>query len=536
MREAFGVDPLDQKQLSQHGIEPKGALIAMRVKIGQVNAFVVAVTINSSRRFDGLLRKVAAERLLASHLQTTTTDGMTITTAYRKRPDGHISEEFAYTLRHGIAVIALDSSQMQRTAERLEVKQTSSDPKFTQHAANVIRAINSIKSTDSLLADQRFQSYLQQHKTQSQIILHIPPAITPQVSAVTKSKHIATRPSDLYALAPRKLAAPAQMLPILSALQHANPFTEGISAVSFGSFGVKIHSALPITESLGRNIRAYAPEGGDPEKLFAFLHKHAIASLKLSLNPPQIHPTLEQFLPSSISAQQIYELLRQHTSLDMQKDIIPALTGHALVALYHVHSRIYRRMYDPMLLPQFLEFAIVAELKDPKLAHATLQKLAENLEIAGRKTRRIIHSDGQIQYWIPSWPGTVAHWTIVDRFFIYSLSPRPLKLSLDALHNPNKRTHTQTSPLSSHLRHIGNWSVHLDLKNLLQAINALDIPFSLKLIINNAFLMIKNIQAIQFTYQHTQQQIELQLKVQLQQSKSENSGSSSNTKHKEISP
>lgn len=488
-RNALGVDPLSASSFAKHGIDTNGPLLAARVKIANQKGIVVAVGVSHPSKFEALLQQIGKQRLLINH----TLRKDSITTLYRKRKQS-ISEEFAYTFHKGIGIVILPVKPKAKKATQA-----------TSIGATIAAALRKLKTTESLQGDATLQRKWKRWKDKTQILIYTP--------------NDPKKKSSLQALKVAQARTSGPLLQtVIQTLRRYNPFSESTSALSFGSDGIQLDAGLPLAASQVKQMQSIAPSTGKASQLSHLLHKRAILGLKFSLNPQKLPALFGRALSTSrtsITPQSLYALLKKHTGLDLQKDLLPALSGHAMLTLYHVSPKVYQRFQrSPMLLPSSLELAVVAELQDKKKAQKVLNTLAKVLTIAGAKAKKVPTHDKRPQYKIRAWPGATAYWTIVGNYFIYSLGKMPVKLAVQALRKPAFRLYPQAPP--SALTSNQSIATYVHLPNLMRTFNSLYVSFGIKMLVTNFYLMnLKNVEALSLSYQPGKEQIELQARVQL---------------------
>lgn len=505
-KNALGVDILDAKNLGKHGIDGNGTLLASRVKQAGHKGFVIAVPVSSASRFETLLQTLAQQRFLARHKEAKQVGKASIVTLYRKRKQG-LSEEFAYTFQNGIALVARPVFVGKPTQK-------------TTHGLEVIQALLKLKPEESLQKDAGFKSVLKKWSNKAQAVLYTPPktkkaAPKSAKAKAPKGKGATTRPVKA------KPKLPARNVPltqtIISRLRRTNPFSESTTAITFGAEGLKMDAALPLSSDLAKRLQKSVPSSGKAANLLNLMNRKSIASFKLSANPDSLPKALARLLGSSgtkLSPKLLYDLLKKHTGLDLQKDVLPALTGHAMLSLYHVSPRIYQRLqHSPIWLPSMLELAVVAELRDKKKAIKVMETLAKNLKIGGGRVRTVPTHDKRKQYKILAFPNATAYWTVVDNYFIYAIGKNPIKLAVQALRKPKFRLYKKAPEALTDNK---TMAFYINLPLLMRTFNSLYVPFAVKMIVNNFYLLnLKNVEALLLSYQPGDSEIHLQTKIQL---------------------
>ncbi|TNE44806.1 MAG: hypothetical protein EP343_29570 [Deltaproteobacteria bacterium] len=508
---ALGVDILDAKNLDKHGIDKTGTLLASRIKQGKRKAFVLAVPVSSASSFETLLQNLAKDRFLAKHKEIQKVGSAQVVTLYRKRKQG-TTEEFAYTFQNNVALVVrpITSTGPKKGAKAAK----------TTHGLDALRTLLQLKKDQSLAADTNFLNVLKKWSGKAQAVLYTPPKskAQPKKAKGKGQKGPSTRPAAKRPVQVRNVPLTQT---ILKRIRRTNPFSESTTALTFGAEGAQLDAALPLEDSIAKRLSQTVPTSGKAATLLSLLNKRSIASFKLSMNPDSLPKLLARALGSSgarLSPKQLYDMLKKHTGLDLQKDLIPALTGHAMLSLYHVSPRIYQRVqHSPIWLPSMVEIAVVAELRDKKKATKVLNTLAQTLTIGGKKVRTVPTHDKRKQYKIMAFPGAWAHWTIVDNYFIYAIGKTPVKLAVQALRKPKFRLYKKAPEA---LTANNTMALYVNLPRLMQTFNSLYVPFALKMIVTNFYLLnLKNVEAILLSYQPGEKAIHLQTEVQLKEEK-----------------
>lgn len=541
-RNALGLDILDAQSFAQHGIQASGTMLAMRVRLDHQKAFVLAVPVTHPGSFETLVKNVAAQRFIAHHVKRHPSERGTITTLYRKRQN-ILTEELTYSFFGNVGFVV-----------RPVAGKKSSPPKTqkTADGVEILKYLYDLSAEQSLTQDPAFQKVLQRWKGKAQAVLYMPVrppkklaivrVVAPSVASMqglaankaasAPGQSAKPRPSLPPATQPvAQMASPPSPSPpqpdnkdapllqsLIQQLRQYNPFSESTTALSWGSEGLQIDAGLPQSPARIRRLQKMVPTTGEPEKLVHLLNQRAIFGFKLSLNPQELPGLVARALSTSqtpITPMQLYTALKTHTGLDLKQDLLPVLSGHAMLALYHVYPQAYQRFQSsPMLLPSALELAVVAELTDPQRGQAILDKMANVLQIGGEKVKTVPTSDHRKQYKIMAWPHAMAHWTIVGRYFIYSLGSTPIKLAIQAQQTPTYRLYAKTAPESLTAKHSN--TIFLHLPNLMQAFNGLYIPLALKMTVSSFYLMnLKNMQTLLLSYRPGEEEMNLQGKIQL---------------------
>lgn len=519
-RDALGVDILNPQSFEQHGIQANSMLLAMRVRMSEHKGIVIAIPTTHPSRLETLLKTLAEHRFVARHIEKQSSEKGEIVTIYRKRQNT-LSEELTYGFVGKVGFIV-------RPIIRTPGVQK------TSHGYQILKAMYDLPAEQSLGQDPTFSKVVQRWQGKAQAVLHMParPTKSMKTTAVGKPAQMGSQPSPAKASIPTTRPSSQTARPlatnesrdvpllqsILGRLRQNNPFSEATTALSVGGEGLQMDTHLPLSAARIRRLQRAVPPTGEPQRLLRLLNQRAILGFKLSLNPQELPSLVARTISTSaaqITPMQLYTALQTHTGLDLKKDLLPVLSGHAMLALYHVYPQVYQRFQSSaMLLPSTLELAVVAELRDPKRAQILLDKMAGILQIGGGKVQTVPTADQRKEYKIMAWPHAMAYWTIVDRYFIYSLGRTPIKLAIQALQNPSYRLYSKQAPES--LTAQASNTLFLHLPNLVQAFNALYIPMALKMTVTSFYLLnLKNIQMLSLSYQPGEEEMNLQARIQL---------------------
>jgi len=272
-----------------------------------------------------------------------------------------------------------------------------------------------------------------------------------------------------------------------------------VAAIDIGSRGLAIRAHLAMSGGLAQKVRTiFRAAKGRPASLLAAIDHRAVLTAKLAVDPARFgEEVFHQRMPAGLSKKELYRLARKYTGLDLPREVFPYLTGHGYIILYRTHSRILSRLSHPVAFVAGLEYAIAAEVRQPKKAQQTLEKLARNLKINGKRVRRVKEKDGLVRYSIPGWPGTISHWALVGNRFFYAINSRPLRWTREVL---QKKSKPLFRPQEAGILLGGNnTALYLDFANLRRMIRGIYLGRSLEMVVGNVLRMLAGVEGVLFS-------------------------------------
>ncbi len=488
----FGLDLLDKKSFSKIGLALKGRLLLAYTKNKSRPAALLAVELSSPKAFVANLQKLAKEKLLVRDFKKQKIGRVELISAYGRDYNGQPVEEFAYAVADKIALLTVDLGHRNTKINLFEDKKPNKPKKlhYPTRSRDFLASIFKMPPAKSLQQNQLFAQALLKNKKKIGFFFRIHRKSSKKKTS-KKIKKILQRPFHVNMNNPQQLLFLREQLPWnwYSAALDLQP-----THLDFCTY-----TALP--SNVSKTLLSLIPTKALNNTLLTTIHKKAIFAERLTLNPQQLGKTFEQMAKKlSLDLKQIYAFFEKYAGINIPKEILPILTGQAQASLYGMHPNIVPRVVRrPYLLPGQLKLGVVVELKDPKKATVIAEKVARTLKFGRRGVTKTKRKNGAILYAIPvpAWPGVLAYWTIEKNYFIYSIGPDALKLTLEALQNPKSRL--IASKRAASLFNDQSNFVFINFSNIKELIPSLNLSYTIRFLLANAFRMTGKLDTISFT-------------------------------------
>ncbi len=260
---------------------------------------------------------------------------------------------------------------------------------------------------------------------------------------------------------------------------------------------------------------------GTPANLAKMLHKNAIAALRVSVN---LRNLVQTSLADARRAAQNgsardpeigLKRFRRIVGMDLEKEVLPMFSGHAIFALLGVDpmivSYVQRR---PAMVPSLIEAAILLEIRNPGAAGRLLAALPsiaakQNLPPVTQTTGR----NGNPLYKLTPSPGASLYFTIVGRTLVIALHRKALAFTLSATQSSLQRLFAaKLPPVLQQKRGVG---LLLSLRNLYAAINQLNLPFSTRMVLAGFLPFLQGMELSTFRFLPTKTGFTVDFSLQL---------------------
>jgi hypothetical protein len=272
----------------------------------------------------------------------------------------------------------------------------------------------------------------------------------------------------------------------LGAAGQKSPFSWIVVGVQVAKEGVQatIHAEAPQDGDLRRFYRLMGAVSGNPARLVSMLQKDTLAVLRLSMNLPKLlKEALKEAKKDGQSPEVLLSQASQVLGMDIRKEILPIFTGHTFLALLGVDPQIVSAAQRrPALIPSMVEAALLIELNNPAAAARLLENAAQKTQNSPMPMRSLSNGKTPL-YQISPQAGVDVYISILGRVLVLALNKPALGKIQLASQQSAQRLFSSFAKAPSALAKNKGMGFLLSVLNLYQAINRLNLPFSVRMMI-----------------------------------------------------
>ncbi|MCK6511332.1 DUF3352 domain-containing protein [Myxococcota bacterium] len=277
----------------------------------------------------------------------------------------------------------------------------------------------------------------------------------------------------------------------------------------------------PKDQDILRLRNFFGRTAGTPANLAKMLHKNALAALRVSVNLRNLFQTsiaeARRAAQRGTGQDPAAELnsFRRTVGMDLEKEVLPMFSGHAVFALLGVDPMIVSYLQRrPAMVPSLIEAAIFLELRNPSAASRLLAALPD---IAAKRNlppiQQTTGTNGNPLYKVTPSPGASLYLTIVGRTLVIALHRKALAFTLSAAQASAQRLFpSQIPPVLEQKRGVG---LLLSLRNLYSAINQLNLPFSTRMVLAGFLPFLQGMELSTFRFLPAKTGFKLDISLQL---------------------
>ncbi len=481
MQNQIGVNPLDPKSLTQSGFDLTSPLVitTLRQKAENKTFLLLAFRAQDPNTLTQKIKHALTERQMAKETRTKKWKDHTLTTFYSIGLFNKPNEDLSYTILDKNTLLLAIETTAKAMPDPEETK------KHTESGAAALETLLQLAPQDSLQHDANLQEALKQSPSSLFLVYTDLKDIAQNIARSAAQNN----PTGLRG---------SRRLPLnLDALRQKMPLRWASSRFTLNEKGGQMEAYLALDPKASAQLKLLKAPKGDAAQLAQAVHKNAILTLKGSLDANGLLAQAETLAKTAgLDLERIYAMITQMTGIDTKKEIVSQAAGHGFLSLYEVDPGVltewpqqYRR--NPYFLPRYIHLAIVAQVNDPKALQATLEKAAKTFRLGKSSIQTEKGQHGSPIYSLEAWPGARAYWTLDGDVFVYSIGNKALQYSLLARKHPKQRLLSDgKSPI---LLDQGSQAALLDLQNLQKALQGLQLPFTVRLLLGNVLQQIQGI-------------------------------------------